>query len=144
MIIKGPFDEFSRMQKFMQNLFEATRPGSEERARLTTPAWIPEVDAWEIDEGFYLVFDLPGVNREDIQIEVEGDHLTIKGERKTVQDIKYLRKERVSGPFYRAFNLETPVEREKIKATYKAGVLELFLPKKEEVKPRQIQIQVEE
>lgn len=129
----------------LRRLFESSRrrPG-EERGRLSRPAWIPQVDAWEDKENFYLKFDLPGVQKEDIEIEVEGDQLTIKGERKLDQKIDYIRRERVAGPFFRAFTLESPIEKEKIKAVYKMGVLEIVLPKKEEAKPKQISITVEE
>jgi HSP20 family protein len=145
MVIRwNPTEEMTRMENFMRHLFEGQRGSGEERAPLTRPTWSPAVDAWETEEGFHLVFDLPGVNKEDIQIEVEGEQLSIKGERKAGDDVKFLRRERVFGPFYRAFTLETPIEREKIKASFKSGVLEVVLPKKEEVKPKQISIEIAE
>lgn len=137
-------DELNKMENFMRNLFEASREGSGERSPLSRPAWVPPVDAWETENDFRLVFDIPGVKKEDINIEVEGDQLTIKGSRTVNGEVEYLRKERVFGDFYRSFTLQTPVESDKIKASYKAGVLEVVLPKKEEVKPKQIQIQIEE
>ncbi len=136
--------EFDEMGRLMRRFLEDVPMPSEEKGRLTRPSWTPPVDAWETEEAFHILFDLPGVNKEDIEIEVEGDQLTVKGERKINQDIDYLRRERVFGPFYRAFTLETPIEKEKIKAIYKAGVLEIILPKKEEAKPKQIQIEVAE
>lgn len=143
MVIKWQ-EEMNPVEGFMRNFFESAREGRTETGRLTRPAWVPAVDAWETEDDFHMVFDVPGVTKEGIEIEVEGDQLTIKGDRKIQNDIKYIRKERVFGPFFRQFNLETPIEREKIKAVYKNGVLEVILPKKEEVKPKQIQIQIEE
>lgn len=131
------------MENVMRSFFGGTRQGSGERAPLNRPAWIPAVDAWATEESFHLMFDVPGVNKEEIGIEVEGDQLTIKGSRKMDDSREYLRRERVFGDFYRSFTLETPIDRDKIKAIYKAGVLEVILPKREEVKPKQIQVQIE-
>jgi HSP20 family protein len=132
------------MENLMRKLFEGQSTGKEESARLNKPAWIPAVDAWETTDGYHLLFDLPGIAKDEISIEVEGDQLVIKGERKLNEDIKYLRKETPYGSFFRAFTLEVPVEQEKIKATFKNGVLEIILPKKEEVKPKQISIEIAE
>lgn len=140
----SPVDNINRLEGFMRNLFEGSPQTSEESGRLTRPSWIPPVDAWETEEGLHMLFDLPGVTKEAIAIEVEGDQLTIRGDRKGKEDVKFLRRERVFGPFFRSFTLETPIDREKIKATYKAGVLEIFLPKREEAKPKQIQVEIEE
>ncbi|MCE1248142.1 MAG: Hsp20/alpha crystallin family protein [Firmicutes bacterium] len=131
---------FDLMNKYA-NAMEEMTPG-EGRGRLEKASWFPPVDAWESENDFHLVFDIPGVEKESIDIQVDGDQLIIKGEKKTDDSFKYMRKERVFGPFYRAFTLETPIEREKIKAIYKNGVLEVVLPKKEEIKPKQIQIEV--
>lgn len=137
----GPRDEMAAMINQFNKMLEDMAPG-EERGRLEKAAWVPPVDAWETASDFHLVFDIPGVEKEKIEIEVDKDQLTIKGEREPLADIRYLRKERVYGPFFRAFTLETPIEREQIKAVFKSGVLEVILPKKEEVKPKQIQIQI--
>lgn len=135
------WDDMAALRNQFNRLMEEMAPG-EEHGRLEKAAWVPPVDAWETEEEFHLVFDIPGVEKESVDIQIDGDQLTIKGERKPDKEIKYLRKERVYGPFFRAFTLETPIEREKIKAVYKAGVLEIILPKKEEVKPKQIQIEI--
>ncbi len=140
----NPTDDLSAMENMMRGFFGAPREGSSERSRLNKPAWVPPVDAWETENDFHLVFDVPGVKKEDIEIEVEGDQLTIKGSRKLEDSVEYIRRERVFGDFYRAFTLESPIERDKIKAIFKMGVLEVVLPKKEEIKPKQIQIQIEE
>lgn len=140
----NPSDEVTSMENFMRNFFGVSREQGGERSRLNRPAWVPPVDAWESDNDFHLVFDLPGVKKEEIEIEVEGDQLTIKGARQLDDQVQYIRRERVAGEFYRSFTLETPVEKDRIRAIYKNGVLEVVLPKKEEVKPRQIQIQIDE
>ncbi|MFP4496622.1 MAG: Hsp20/alpha crystallin family protein [Vulcanimicrobiota bacterium] len=139
-----PVEDAERMENFVRKFMETATGRTEEGNRLKKSSWSPPVDGWETDDDFHLVFDLPGINKEEISIEVEGEELVVKGERKIDDQINYLRRERVYGPFYRAFSLETPIDRENIKAKYKAGVLEIILPKKEEVKPRQISIDIEE
>lgn len=127
------------MEKAFEDLPHRTEEGS---GRLTRPAWVPAVDAWEDENNFYLDLDIPGVEKEKVNIKIEEDQLVISGERTYDDNIKYLRKERVYGPFVRAFTLESPIEREKVKAIFKNGVLKITLPKKEEVKPKTIQIEV--
>ena len=137
----GNVEDMEAMRKQWNQMIEEMNP-TRESGRLKKASWVPPVDAWETEDSFHLMFDIPGVKKEDIDIQVDADQLTIKGERKINEEIKYVRKERVFGPFFRAFTLETPIEREKIKAVYKAGSLEVILPKKEEVKPKQIQIEI--
>lgn len=141
MIRWGYPEDMEAMAKQWNRMLEEMMP-NRESGRLKKASWVPPVDAWESEDSFHLMFDIPGVNKEDIDIQVDADQLIIKGERKIDESIKYMRKERAFGPFFRAFTLETPVEREKIKAVYKAGSLEVILPKKEEVKPKQIQIEI--
>jgi len=94
---------------------------------------------------FVVKADLPGVNKDDIQIDLKDNTLTLKGEKKfenKVSKDNYIRVERSYGTFVRSFTLPQNVDAEKIKATYKDGVLELTLPKKEEAKPKQIKVDV--
>lgn len=134
-------EDFGNLQQQFNRVIDELY-SNQQTGRLEKASWIPPVDAWETEEGFHLNFDIPGVDKESIDIQLDSDQLTIKGERKAPEDRKYLRNERVFGPFFRAFTLETPVDREKIKAVFKSGVLEIVLPKKEEQKPRQIQIEI--
>jgi len=137
-----PFEDILTLQSQINRLFESSvRRGAEGRAHIAGTAWTPQVDVWETDEELRMKVDLPDVKLEDINLHIEGDQMVLKGERKASDAPgKVLRQERVFGPFYRAFTLSLPVDSTKVKATYKNGVLEIVLPKKEEVKPRQIKI----
>ncbi len=89
--------------------------------------------------------ELPGVSRDNIDIQVQDNTLSLKGERKFEREVKeenYLRIERSYGAFQRAFNLPIVVQQDKIKAVFKDGVLEVTMPKAEEAKPKQVKIDV--
>ena len=110
-----------------------------------TQAWYPKVDIAEDENQFVLHAELPGMNREDIQVSLEDGVLTISGERKfetKKEDKNYLHRERSYGSFTRSFRMGKNVQVDKIAAAYKDGVLTMTLPKAEEVKPRQIEVTV--
>jgi HSP20 family protein len=105
----------------------------------------PAVDIEENAEAFLLRFDLPGISQKDVKVSLMGDTLTVRGERKSERNEKngnYRRLERVSGSFERVFTLDSPVRADQIKAQYKDGVLEITVPKAEEAKLREIEVQV--
>jgi HSP20 family protein len=105
--------------------------------------WLPAVDVHETKDDVILRFDIPGVNEKDIQLSITGDLLTVKGERRFDRDDAgetYHRVERVYGKFERSVQLAMPVQAGKVTASYREGVLEVKLPKAEEVKPREIKI----
>lgn len=106
--------------------------------------WVPRVDVHEEDERFVVDFDLPGMRKEDITIEVEDDVLTVSGERKTgerdEQD-QLRRRERFHGKFSRSMSFPSDVDPEKINASFQDGVLSISIPKAERVKPRKVEIQ---
>lgn len=107
--------------------------------------WRPNVDVYENEGGYVLKADLPGMSKEDIKIDVNDGTLTIKGEKKLEEKTEkdnYVRVERSYGTFMRSFTLTDDVDTENIEATYKDGVLEITLTKKEEAKPKEIQVQV--
>lgn len=107
--------------------------------------WSPAVDIAEGKEELVVSADLPGVNREDIKVHVENNVLTFSGERKQEKKedgSNYHRLERSYGFFSRSFTLPATVQADRIKASYKDGVLRLALPKIEEAKPRQIKVEV--
>ena len=107
--------------------------------------WHPSVDVYETDDSYVLKADLPGVTKEDIKIDINKNTLTIKGEKKSEEKVEkenYVRVERSYGSFSRSFSLSDKVNTENIKANYKDGVLEITLPKKEEVKPKEIKVEV--
>jgi HSP20 family protein len=129
----------------MNEMFDRTlrRRGDEEEA-LAPRAWAPAVDIYETDEKLVIKVELPGLKKEDIDIEVRDNTLTLKGERKFEKEIKrenYHRVERAYGSFQRSFTLPSTVKQEAIEASFKEGILEISLPKAEEAKPKQIKIQ---
>src|ERR1700704_5714189 len=107
--------------------------------------WSPSVDIYETENELILKADLPDVKLEDIEVRVENQTLTLKGERKFEEDASvrgYHRIERSYGTFTRSFTVPTTVDSEKVSAEFKNGVLTVKLPKKEAAKPRQVKIEV--
>jgi HSP20 family protein len=105
--------------------------------------WAPAVDIYETEHELVVKADLPDVNPQDLDIHVENNILTIRGERKfedKVREENYLRVERAYGSFSRSFSLANSVNSEAIKADYQNGVLTLSIPKREEAKPKQIKV----
>ena len=116
---------------------------SAEESNLTS--WAPAVDIFETEHELVVKADLPEVAPEDLDIRVENNILTIRGERKfekKVNEENYLRVERAYGSFSRSFSLANTVNSEAIKADYQNGVLTLTVPKREEAKPKQIKVNV--
>jgi HSP20 family protein len=110
----------------------------------TEAIWSPLVDIHETKDAFLLMAELPGVKQEDVEVSVEGDTLTLKGERKREAEVKedqYHRIERSYGRFERSILLPSVVDPNRVKATYRDGVLEVQLPKKEEAKPKAVKIE---
>ncbi len=109
----------------------------------TATDWAPRADVVETDNGYQLQLDLPGVKREEIEISVEDDTVTIKGERKlNTNPDSYHRVERPYGSFSRVFLLPEFVHRQGIEAKLTDGVLSLTLPRREDTKPKQIEVKV--
>lgn len=107
--------------------------------------WMPAMDLVETDEHFVLRADLPGMAEEDVSIEVQDRTLTVSGERKAEHEDKgegYYRLERASGSFARSLTLPEGVDADAITAAFDRGVLEVRIPKPEEVKPRRVEIKV--
>ncbi|MBI4284633.1 MAG: Hsp20/alpha crystallin family protein [Chloroflexi bacterium] len=105
--------------------------------------WTPAIDMYEKEDSFIVRAELPGVKKEDVEITVMGDTLTMKGERKPPEGIKeqeYQCTEICYGKFSRSLTLPTAVDTEKIEATYENGVLEITLPKVKEATPAKVQI----
>ena len=110
-----------------------------------TRLWAPAVDVAESEHEIVLYAELPGMSREEIDIQLSGDMLTLRGERKiaaATQGEHYHRIERQYGPWRRAFQIEVPIDQTQVSATYESGILTVRLPKREEIKPRQIPIEV--
>jgi HSP20 family protein len=133
-------NSLEQINRLFNDVFE--RKGGEESS-LT--AWAPAVDIYENEHELVVKADLPEVDPKDLDIRVENNILTIRGERKfekKVNEENYLRVERSYGSFARSFTLANTVNSEAIKADYQNGVLSLSIPKKEEAKPKQIKVNV--
>jgi HSP20 family protein len=140
-----PLRDLLSIQDRMNRLFEQTLSRSRTEGGISASTWAPAVDIYETPETIVMKADLPGLTREDIEIEIHDNTLTIKGERRFAKDVQqenYLRVERAYGPFERSFTLPTGVRQEEIRASFRDGVLELLLPKAEEAKPKKIAIDV--
>jgi HSP20 family protein len=140
-----PMRDFGSLQDRINRLFEETLRGfsAGDREDLEKGMWAPAVDIYETEDSYVVSADLPGMNKEDIQIDLRDSTLTIKGEKKFVEEVKrdhYVRIERAYGTFVRSFTLPQTVDADGIKANYKDGVLTLTLPKTEQAKPKQIKI----
>jgi len=107
--------------------------------------WAPLADMYETKDDLLVTCELPGVREKEVSVSITGDVLTVKGERRFERDVEvegFHRLERVYGKFERSMPLPIPVQADKVKATYRDGVLEIRLPKVEEVKPKEIKIEV--
>lgn len=138
-----PFRGAATLQNQVNRLFGTVLEGSGEESNLTT--WAPAVDIYETEHELVVKADLPEVDPKDLDIRVENNILTIRGERKfekKVNEDNYLRVERAYGSFSRSFSLANTVNSEAIKADYVNGVLTLTIPKREEAKPKQIKVNV--
>lgn len=138
-----PFHNLSTLQDQVNRLFEGSLPRRSDQSALTT--WAPAVDIYETENELVLKADLPDVNENDLDIRIESNILTIKGERKFEEKVKednYLRVERTYGSFSRSFSLPSTIDSSSVKAEYKNGVLTVGLPKRAESKPRQVKINV--
>ena len=138
-----PFRGATTLQEQVNRLFGNVLESSAEESNLTT--WAPAVDIYETEHELVVKADLPEVDPKELDIRVENNLLTIRGERKfekKVNEDNYLRVERAYGSFSRSFSLANSVNSEAIKADYLNGVLTLTIPKREEAKPKQIKVNV--
>lgn len=144
-IRNDPFrDLYSLQDQLLRTFGRAYRDQSADEAQLAS-SWQPLVDIYEDAEGITLKAELPEVEAKEVEIQVEGNTLTLKGERKLEKEDKrdsYHRIERTYGAFARSFTLPSTVDVEHITAESKDGVLRVFLPKKAETRPRQIKVAV--
>ena len=135
-LMKDPFEFWPRFNRMLEGV------GTEENALV---AWTPACDIYETDKAIVLKVELPGIKKEDVSVSIENNLLTIHGERKFQEETKrenYFRVERNYGEFFRSFTLPNYIEPAKILAEFKEGLLVLNLPKREEAKPKQIEIKV--
>jgi HSP20 family protein len=140
-----PFRQVSRLQERMNRVFEDAFGRTFDEHDLFGGSWTPAVDIVESADALVLHAELPGTKPEEVDIRIENNLLTLKGERRFENHEDqgtYHRRERSYGTFARTFTLPTMVEQDKISAEYKEGVLTVTLPKKEETKPKQISIKI--
>ena len=140
-----PFRDLFNLQDQLFRTFGDAYRGREREDAPMTAAWSPLVDIYEDTDGITLKVELPEVDPKDVDIQLEGNTLTLKGERKLENEEKrdgYHRIERTYGAFSRSFTLPNTVDVEHITADSKDGVLRVFLPKKAETKPRSIKVAV--
>jgi HSP20 family protein len=138
-----PFRGATSLQEQINRVFGDAVGRTDEDSNLTP--WAPAVDIYETEHELVVKADLPDVNPQELDIRVENNILTIRGERKfenKVNEENYLRVERAYGSFSRSFSLANSVKSDAIKADYQHGVLTLSIPKREEAKPKQIKVNV--
>ena len=140
-----PFQDLATVQDRMNRLFSEFHHRHDDDV-MTRGAWVPPVDIFENgNKELVIKAELPAMTREDIDVTVENQTLTIRGEKKfnsEVKDEQYHRVERTYGSFSRSFSLPTTVDVTKVSADYKDGVLTVTLPLREEAKPKQIKVEV--
>jgi HSP20 family protein len=137
-----PFREVMALQNRMNSLF---REMNEPEGALTTASFVPAVDIYEDNKKVVLKLEVPGIEEKDLDVRVENNTLTVKGERRFDKEEKeenFHRIERRYGSFFRSFTLPSTVDAEHIGASYNAGVLKLELMKKPEAQPKQIKVNV--
>ena len=138
-----PWDEIREMERRMDEMMR--RPLTWWRVPTEELAWVPAVEVYEQEDKFMVRAELPGMKKEDIDISVLGDTLTIRGERKAKSEVRaedYHRCELSYGKFSRSVALPAAVQAGKVEASYENGILEIMLPKAEEAKPKKIEIKV--
>jgi HSP20 family protein len=140
-----PFRDLAVLQDRMNRLFNDTQGRGNEDHLMNRGSWTPAVDIYEVEGSLVLKAELPDMRRDDIEVAVENNTLTIRGERQLDNDIKqesFHRIERAYGSFVRQFSLPATIDPTRIAAEYKNGVLTMTLPLREEAKPRTVKIDV--
>ena len=139
----NPLQDLMLLQDRMNRLFEdATqrRAQTETGAEFERADWTPASDIYETETGYMIAMDLPGINRDDLEIDLDENRLVVKGTR-TVEEPRH-RSERPRGKFLRSFSIPGSVDQGRIGAEYKDGVLHVHLPKCEKPKPKSIEVRV--
>jgi len=140
-----PFREAVTLREAMDRLFEDSyvpaRRQAERQAEQREQVWRLPLDAYITAEEIVIVANMPGVKPEKVEITIEGDTLTIKGERPApLENVDYVLQDRSYGKFQRTLNINIPINANKAEAKFEDGLLTLVVPKAEAVKPKTIQI----
>jgi HSP20 family protein len=142
---RDPFGELRNIREDFNRIFNATIPRLFSNEEVLSGGWAPNVDIYEDQNSIVLEADLPGMKPEEFKLSIENYKLSLSGERKFEKEDKgenYHRVERSYGSFTRTFALPSTVNVDEVNAEFKDGVLRVTLPKREEVKARQIQVAV--
>jgi HSP20 family protein len=139
----NPLQDLMVLQDRMNRLFEdaTQRRQSETGDEFERADWTPAADIYETDSAYSIAMDLPGIDREALEIDVDDSRLVVKGTR-TIAESKQHRSERPRGKFLRTFSVPGSVDQAKIGAEFKDGVLHIRLPKHSEQKPKKIDIKI--
>ena len=138
-----PFRDMMTLREKMNRLFEDAAASRGDERDMISGCWSPSVDIYEKDNELILSAEIPGVEEKDVEISIEDNVLTLKGERKfehETNEENYHRIERAYGTFVRSFTLPQYVDQENIKAAHENGLLKIHMPKKPELKPRKVKI----
>jgi HSP20 family protein len=142
----SPFRHLSVLRDEIDRLFESPLNALTNTSQQFLSGWLPSIDLYEERDHLTLRAELPGMKKEDIEIALHGDVLTLSGQR--AEDARYeqaqaLRSERFLGKFQRTLTLPVAVASDKVQASYKDGILTVTLPKAEEAKPKHIDVKVD-
>ena len=138
-----PFRDLITIREKMNRLFEEVVTSRGEEKDMMSSSWSPSVDIFETENELVLTAEIPGIDEKDIEIKLEDNTLTLKGERKFEKETKeenYHRIERAYGSFYRSFTLPPYIDQDKISAEHQNGILKVIMPKQPELKPRNVKI----
>ena len=139
------FGKLTNLRDELDRLFEAPFEHFARSSQLLSGGWVPALDVYEDKDNLTVKAELPGMKREEVEVSLHDGALTISGERKSETkdgNAEVYRSERFVGRFQRTVTLPSPVASDKVKASYKDGVLTVTLPKTEEAKPKQIDVNV--
>ena len=142
----NPLQDLMVLQVRMNRLFEdatqrRTQAGTTASDEFERADWTPPSDIYETESGYLIAIDLPGIKREELQIDIDENRLIVKGTREVAESRQH-RTERPRGKFLRTFSVPASVEQSQIGAEYKDGVLQIRLPRRSEPKPKKIDIKI--
>ncbi len=142
----NPLQDLMVLQDRMNRLFEdatqrRTQAGATASDEFERADWTPASDIYETESGYLIAMDLPGIKREELQIDIDENRLIVKGTREVAESRQH-RTERPRGKFLRTFSVPASVDQSRIGAEYKDGVLQIRLPRRSEPKPKKIDIKI--
>ena len=142
-----PLMPFRDLDKWFEDIFPRPfAPFSFPRLRIAAEEIMPDVDIFQTDKDVVLKAELPGMKKEDIDVTLTAGTITISGEKKKEDEVKkkdYYKYERSYGSFCRTFSLPAEVKADKVKSTFRDGVLEVIMPKSEEAKKKEVKVKIE-